>query len=93
MKKITIAATGFPGRPMNGLFLISPNANGLPGLIASLQNFILPCSFKNFPIISVLLLDTPPLVTRISIRFSLLKIFFFVCRYDYPFFTIKMNTV
>ena len=37
-----IDATGFPGRPMKGVFFIFPNANGLPGLIDILQKLIAP---------------------------------------------------
>ena len=40
-----IAATGFPGRPMKGVFFIFPNANGLPGLIDNLPKFNLRVTF------------------------------------------------
>ena len=39
-KKVTIAATGLPGNPINGVLFISPKANGLSGLIANFQNYL-----------------------------------------------------
>ena len=76
MKKVITAATGFPGRPMKGVFFTFPNANGLPGLIDSLQNSICALFSKNFPILSVLLFEIPPLVTITSRDLILLKINF-----------------
>ena len=78
MKKVIIAATGFPGRPMKGVFFIFPNANGLPGLIDNLQNLICALLSKNFPILSVLLFEMPPLVINTSRDLIFFKINFFV---------------
>ena len=63
---MTIAATGLPGNPIKGVFLISPNANGLPGLIANFQKLIFPNDVRTFPIISVSLFEIPPLETNKS---------------------------
>ena len=57
---------------MNGVFLIVPNAKGLPGLSASLQKLIFPKSEKKFPISSILLFDIPP---EVIIRSNLLRFF------------------
>ena len=40
--KVTILATGFPGRPINGVLPIWPKAIGLPGRMASRQKCIAP---------------------------------------------------
>jgi hypothetical protein len=39
------AATGLPGRPINGVLPIWPSATGRPGLIASRQKNSDPCAF------------------------------------------------
>ena len=48
-----MAATGLPGKPINGVLFMLPKANGLPGLIDNLQKLIFPFSLRNFPILSV----------------------------------------
>ena len=73
-----MAATGLPGKPINGVLFMLPKANGLPGLIDNLQKLIFPFSLRNFPILSVWLVEIPPLVTKTSICLIFIKIFFFV---------------
>ena len=46
---MTTAATGFPGKPINGMLFNLPKAKGLPGFNASCQKLILPEIEKKFP--------------------------------------------
>ena len=50
IKKVITAATGFPGKPINGVLLNFPKAKGLPGFKASCQKFTLPEIEKKLPI-------------------------------------------
>ena len=38
--RVTIADTGFPGRPIHGMVPSRPNPNGAPGRMRTRQNFI-----------------------------------------------------
>ena len=42
--KVTMTATGLPGRPMNMLASIWPKVSGRPGLMAIFQNSVVPSS-------------------------------------------------
>ena len=75
---MTIAATGLPGNPIKGVLFISPKAKGLPGLIANFQKLIFPYDERILPIISVSLLEIPPLETNKSYFDEFFKILFFV---------------
>ena len=37
-----MTATGLPGRPKNGVLPIWPNVSGRPGLIATLEKWMVP---------------------------------------------------
>ena len=49
IKKVTTAATGFPGKPINGVLFNFPKAKGLPGFKDNCQKLTLPEVEKKFP--------------------------------------------
>src|SRR5213592_2881352 len=64
--KVSIEATGLPGRPKKCADPIRPTASGRPGCIATCQNSIAPISSRTSLTRSYRPTDTPPDVTTTS---------------------------
>ena len=75
-----MAATGLPGKPMNGVLFIFPKAIGLPGLIANLQKLIRPLLSNNSETLSIELVEMPPEVIIRSKFLEFCTIFFLVSK-------------